>query len=210
MNMLLAVLAGLAALVLVVLGALFTFVTGSGLVVKAYFAALFVAGLVAVWRRRRGAPKAEPPWPVRARRAMVSLCLVLAAGLAATFLASAVAIRPPTQADLSSWLREHRAELERLRELVQGSPFGAHEAEYRRLLRSTGCQGAGQWANGSVYFLYRSWGMANRGWRASLVWSPEEPSPLLTTIDGFPATKVPGSDHVFSRLDGSWYAYIVW
>jgi hypothetical protein len=24
------------------------------------------------------------------------------------------------------------------------------------------------------------------------------------------ATRVAGSDHVFSRIDGSWYAYIIW
>jgi hypothetical protein len=210
MNMLLAVLAGLAALALFVLGALFTFVTGSGLVVKAYFAAVFGAGLVAVWLRRRRAPAAEAPWPVRARRAMVSLCLVLAAGLGATFLASAAAIRPPKQADLASWLREHRAEFERMREIVQGGQFDAHGAEYWRLLRATGCQGANVWSDGSVSFGYRSLGMANQGWRATLVWSPKQPSPLLPTIDGFPATKVPGSDRAFSRLDGSWYAHIVW
>lgn len=210
MDLALALLFALAAFVLFALGALFTLVGGSGLVVKAYFAGLLGAGLFLLWRRRRRGAGGEAPWPARARRAMVSLCLFFAAGLAAAFVASGVAIRVPKQAELAAWLQEHRADFERMREILASDRFAGNEAEYARLLRATGCQGAGRWPDGSVYFLYRSWGMANKGWRADLVWSPQEPSPLLPTIDGFPATKVQGSDHVFSRLDGAWYAYVIW
>lgn len=210
MDLALALIFALAAFVLFALGVLFTLVSGSGLVVEAYLAGVLGSGLFLWWRRRRRGPGGEASGPARARRAMASLCLVFAAGLAGTFAATALAIRPPKQAALAAWLQEHRADLERLRAILESDRLGTDGAEYQRLLRATGCQAAGRWSDGSVYFLYRSWGMANQGWRAGLVWSAREPAPLLPSLDGFPATRVPGSERAFSRLDGSWYAYVIW
>ncbi|MCM2254081.1 MAG: hypothetical protein NDJ94_00285 [Vicinamibacteria bacterium] len=208
MNMLLAGLAALVAFVLFLLGALFTLVSSSNVVIGAYLAAL-VAGWQGArwWRTRRWAGSTEGP-ALRARRSMVSLCLVMAAALGVTLATNMVMIRPPSQAALAGWFQGHRAELERMRELIEKRQSAG--LEFQRLLHDTGCQGAHEWSDGAISFGYRSWGMANQGWRATLVWSPTEPKPLLATVDGFPATRVPGSDRVFARIDGSWYAHIVW
>lgn len=208
MNVLLAGLAALAALALFLLGTLFTLVSGSKAVIGAYLLALFAAWRgTRWWRGRRGESPADP-WPLRARRAMAWLCLVMAAACVVSLAANMIAMRPPSQADLAGWYHDHRAELERMRVLIVAGQSGG--AEFERLMSDTGCLGAVPWSDGAVSFLYGSWGLANQGWRATVVWSPTEPRPLLATVDGFPATRVAGADRVFARIEGSWYAHIVW
>ena len=77
-------------------------------------------------------------------------------------------------------------------------------------MRATGCPRVDVWPDGTISFAFRARWIAGRGWRVSVAWSRDEPRPLLPTIDGFPATRPPGADRIFSRLDGSWYAHVVW
>lgn len=232
--------AGLAALAFLLLGAGFALASGLLGVVSAYFGSMLTAGLVALWLRRRGAVRAEAMTRlVRLRRATVSLCAISAVGFVASFAATFVASRPPAQAFVASRLQEHRDGFERLREMVgvdrletildYGSWYARPQeplifksandaglateraAEYTRLMRSVGSQRVDIWKNGTIHFSVASWGTANRGWRVTLVWSEKEPDPLLPTIDGFPGTKPPGGpNYTFSRVEKSWYAYIVW
>lgn len=176
---------------------------------------------------------------VRLRRAVISLCAVSAVSFAAALIANAIAIRPPKQAWVAARLQAHRAGFDRLREMVvtdrletvhdYGSKYAREQeslifkspgdagiapeqaAEYTRLMRAVGCQRVDVWRDGTVSFSVAAWGTASRGWRVNLAWSKDEPHPLLPTIDGFPATKASGGpDHAFSRIEGPWYAYMIW
>ena len=235
-NLLLGVFAGAVSLALLLLGTVFALVSGSGRVVWAYLGALVLATAIAVFLGRRRGGGRGPSRPFPARRALVAACAVAATGLVVAFAGNALAIRLPRQAEMARWMVEHRAAFERLRDMIQSDRLegvvssGAlfekgssgrvppeeagltteRAGEYRRLLRLLGCEQVAGLDDGAVRFSYRSWGLANRGWRAAVVWSPREPAPLLPTIDGFPTTRVAGSEHVFARIDSSWYAYVIW
>jgi hypothetical protein len=131
-------------------------------------------------------------------------------------------------------LNDHRADLEALRDMVladkvsgvrdhgdrysgDGSlSFGppeelgippARAALYRQRMKAAGTEMIFVRAKGTVHFATGGWGFGGRGWRQSLMWAREPPSPLLPTIDG---ARVPRDSAAYSALGGGWYAEIIW
>lgn len=193
MGRLLSLLLGLAALALFGLGLIFSLVSGSTPVVIAWLATLFLSYGVLRAFGRRGAG---------------ATCVAVGLGLVASVVGNGVAIRPPSQAAMEAWYRTDPAGFDRLRERV--ATGAGTRAEDEALLSAAGCRGAWPGPDGSVHVFCRSWGLANQGWRAGLAWSPRPPAPLLPTLDGFPSTRVPGHDRAYARIEGDWYAVIVW
>ncbi len=235
LDLLIAAISGLLALALLSGSALIVLASGRTGLAWVYLACV-AAVLGARWSRVPKSPGAALTRRIRNR--MVSLCLALAAGAAVAFVGYGMASRPPKQQAVAAILSEHRAELERLRDMVTadrlesilhfGEDFSRpaqpsifktpaesgltpeRAAEYKHLMKAVGAERVDVWPDETVHMSVAAWGAANRGWRMSLVWSASEPRPLMPSLDGFPGTKPPGTpDHAYSRLDGAWYVYMI-
>lgn len=191
-------------------------------------------------RRRPRRSEGAGTWAERIvalRRAMLSLLAVCAVGAGVAMAANLVAIKPPAQARIAASLVEHRSDFEALRDMVLADRFSSvieggetyarepflfrtpsqlgipleRVALYRQRMKAAGCPRIDVWQDGTVVFSLASWGMANRGWRMSLMWSKEKPTPLLPTLDGFRKAKGPSDwESAYSALGDDWYAAIVW
>jgi hypothetical protein len=236
-NVLVAVIATAGAAILLLLAA-FASLIGGRLVAGSVLVALVLSVVAAVWLTRRR-PEAPGPgsWADSVRRFMVAALAVSAVAAGAAFAATAIAIRPPAQATVAAALREHRGDFEALRDMVledrlssviEGGDTYAREpfifrtpgelgipatrvSSYRQRMKDVRCPRIDVMHDGSVGFSLASWGAANRGWRVSLVWSKEKPTPLLPTIDGFRKGQGTSTwESAYSDLGGGWYAGIVW
>jgi len=82
--------------------------------------------------------------------------------------------------------------------------------EYKRLLRLTDCDRVDVQEDGTVAFSMASWGIANRGWRVSALWSPTIPPKLISNLDAFRKTSI-NWDFAHSALpEKGWYLRISW
>jgi hypothetical protein len=237
-DVLVAVIATAGAAFLLLLAA-FASLIGGRLVAGSVLSALALSIVAAVWLTRRRRPEAPGPgsWAESVRRFMVAALAVSAVAAGAAFAATAIAIRPPAQATVAAALREHRGDFEALRDMVledrlfsviEGGDTYAREpftfrtpgelgipatrvSSYRQRMKEVQCPRIDVMHDGSVGFSLASWGAANRGWRVSLVWSREKPTPLLPTIDGFRKGQGTSTwESAYSDLGGHWYAAIVW
>jgi hypothetical protein len=72
------------------------------------------------------------------------------------------------------------------------------------------CQRIDRLEDGAVSISMASWGMANRGWRMSLVWVETPPERLLSSNDEFHRTSTSQWQDAYSRLEQNWYLRIIW
>jgi hypothetical protein len=232
--------ATLVALVLVAFAVGYAFMGGIRVAIPALASGL-LATVVAAWVTRRSRGPAGPvSWAsaLRALRRGVEATLVVCGVMALTgVVTTALAVRPPRQADVVAQFRRHQPDYEALRDMVRadglagvqdgGGSFaresfsfkspealgipGERVAVYRRLLHATGCPSINVWSDGAVAFPAAGWGAANHGWRVLLVWSKAERSPLVPSIDDFRKKGRPLDwERATSRIEGDWYVELVW
>ena len=236
LDLLIAALSGVLALVFLFVGGLLVLSSGRTGLGWVYAAVVVVAFLVTLSRASR---RPEPaPWTRRVRRGMVSACLALFLGAAIATLGYLAASRPPKQQAVAAILASHRADLDRLKDMALGDRletvvrFGEafsrpeqpliftppsdsglspdRAAEYTRLMRAVDSERIDVWPDGTVHLSVAGWGGANRGWRMSIAFAATQPKPLVPGIDGFSGAPSPGApNYAYSRLDGSWYVYMI-
>jgi len=236
-HLLIGALAGLIAVPLFLLGAFIALASGHAPVLWAYFLTTVFLWGAFFWRFQRS--RGGGGVLLGVRHGTVSLLLAVIVGGLVAFFANLFLARPPRQEVLAASLREHREQFVTLRDMVRedrlesviesGQAFSRFDApgifrparevgltderaaRYRELMNSAGCRRIDVWPGGTIQFLMAAWGTANRGFRVSIAWADTEPSPLLGSIDGFPQNRAKGAPNfAYSRLDGSWYAYIIW
>ncbi|MBX7186646.1 MAG: hypothetical protein K1Y01_16010 [Vicinamibacteria bacterium] len=236
-HLLVAALAGLLALPLFLVGAFIVIASGSSSALWLFPVVILVVFAAGLKWLPAGPPPIGPA--IRIRNGMGALLLGCLAGAFAAFFLNLLAARLPAQKEIAAALAAHRADFEALREMATtdgieatidfGSSFSRptepgifkrpreaglsdeRASRYRELMTTVDCPRIDVWPDGSVHFLVKAWGTAWSGFRVAITWSAAEPSPLLPTIDGFPGTRPKGgANHAYSRLDGSWYAYVIW
>lgn len=240
-NLLVAVIAGAGAAALLLLAAFASLVGGrpvAGAVLVSL--ALSIAVTVWLARRRlprSASPRSFAEWVEAGRRGMVAALAVGVVAAGAALAGNLVAMKPPAQAKVASAFREHRGDFEALRDMaladrlfsvIEGGDTYAREpfifrtpgelgilparvALYRQRMKAAGCPRIDVSQDGSVRFAMASWGAANHGWRVSLIWSKQKPTPLLPTIDAFGKAQGPRTwESAYSALGGDWYVGIVW
>ena len=208
-------------------------------------AATLLAGtLFALWLWKRSGkpgPLALAPWPQRVaglRRLVESVFLVCTAGLLVGLIGAFAAARPPSQASVASRFERHRADYERLREMVladglqlvdgHGETFSktghlsgtspaasgiaaGRAAIYKRLMRSADVPWIRAGPDGALRGFYTAgWGFGGRGWRLCLTWSAKKPESLVPTIDGWRPQGRGKTEVVWSPIGGDWYVEMIW
>lgn len=203
---------------------------------RVLFASLTVFAAATALRVWRGRLETDPGSTTgRVRRLAVGLVQITAVATIASVGSALWLARPPSDASMERRFREHRDELERLRDMVledalagvsaDGREFAreafrygsaieagldpARAAEYRRLLRELECARVDVWSPGDVHCLVGGFGFGSRGWRASLAWREHPPAEeeRVESLEGIGST---GARWVYRPLEGSWYIGFIW
>jgi hypothetical protein len=142
---------------------------------------------------------------------------------------------PPRQAELLERFQASRPVYDQLRQMVvddrlvtvgdYGDKFArkpylwtsankaaiseVRQQAYASLMKQTDAQRIDLLENGFVSISMASWGMANNGWRITLMWCASEPTPLVNTIDGFQKSKTDNWEEAYSHVEGNWYFRII-
>ena len=226
LNVLRGLLAGLAALPLLLSAFVWSSAGSSRFAGFASLAAILVSLSFSRWRWKRRA-KAEPVSATRSllfRRVMVSLFLAALAGWFVAIAISRGAAQQPRQATLVNRLREHRETLDALRKMMLADRLtfvresslltpvsaegvtAARASEYGRLLEKADIRLVRVRPDGAFEFVIASWG-TQYGWSVSLAWSEKPPAPLVPDINRYPPSS---ARYAYSQIDGPWYASIDW
>jgi hypothetical protein len=240
-NLVVAIVAGTGAAALLLFAAFVSFIAGWAAMGAVLVSLTLSIALTVWLARRRLPRSASPrSWAETIRTVRRGMVAAFAAGAVAAGVAMAgnlLGLKAPAQAKIAAALEEHRGDFEALRDMavadrlfsvIDGGNTYAREpfifrtpgqlgipparvALYRQRMKAAGCPRVDVSKDGSVYFAMASWGAANHGWRMSLVWSKEKPTPLLPTIDGFLDSKAVGTGKpAYSALGDDWYVTIAW
>ena len=166
---------------------------------------------------------------------LAAMVLVFVILLGCLFVWIGIGSTPPEQEELEERFFESRAEYEQLRsmfeedQLVTVGDYGEQYARrafawttasevvvserrarsYQDHMNELDTARIDLQEDGSVSIYLAGWGFASDGWRISLVSNPNEPVPLLTTLDGFSKTDKDW-EVAYSHIDGAWYFRIIW
>jgi hypothetical protein len=114
--------------------------------------------------------------------------------------------RPPTDAELLRQFFTHRAEFEKLHEMLQANPAVGGE-EYDSTVKKARVLLAWAARDASEYvFLIKRWGFAGSGWGIAVVYRTNSPANVVPSLnEGYKSAPREG---IYQHIDGNWYLWM--